>query len=171
MSERVRARQSPLRDLMLELHRLGIEVKFYDGRPGHPDADVFFVKMPAGFSMEETCKILSRIHKAMDESVGLRPQPLLSYQSASAYIGQMDELERDSNEHKRNQGIRSSGDREDDVHLETDHDGGGAVRSGEHSGGELHQGGRQRADQPRSGHRRRPDWNSACPLLPIARKT
>lgn len=96
MSERVRARQSPLRDLMLELHRLGIEVKFYDGRPGHPDADVFFVKMPAGFSMEETCKILSRIHKAMDESVGLRPQPLLSYQSASAYIGQMDELGRDS---------------------------------------------------------------------------
>jgi hypothetical protein len=101
MSERVRARQSPLRDLMLSLHRSGIEVKFYAGRPGQPEADVFFVKMPEGKSMEDHVSVLQQISQALNESAEASPPQLLSYQSATSFIERMDELERDSNEHKR----------------------------------------------------------------------
>lgn len=96
MSERVRARQSPLRDLMLSLHRSGIEVKFYAGRPGQPEADVFFVKMPEGKSMEDHVSVLQQISQALNESAEASPPQLLSYQSATSFIERMDELERDS---------------------------------------------------------------------------
>ena len=101
MSERVRARQSPLRDLMLELHKQGIEVKFYGGRPGQPDADVFFVKMPEDSTIEEHIEILRRVDEAMQKSAAAQPPQLLSYKSASAYVETVRELERDSSENQR----------------------------------------------------------------------
>ena len=92
MSERVRARQSPLRDLMLSLHRSGIEVKFYAGRPGQPEADVFFVKMPEGKSMEDHVSVLQQISQALNESAEASPPQLLSYQSAAAFVEQIQQL-------------------------------------------------------------------------------
>ena len=97
MSERKKARNSPLRDLMIELHNQGITVKFYDGRPGQENADVFFVQMPAGVSLAETCELLARIDRAMEQSVALSPSPKkLTYASALSYTQQINEMKGDA---------------------------------------------------------------------------
>lgn len=56
---------------MLELHKRGIKVTFYDGRPEVPAdrSQMFFVEMPVGFSIEEHVDILANIDKAMKISV------------------------------------------------------------------------------------------------------
>lgn len=167
MSERERARQSPLRDLMLELHQSGIEVKFCKGRPGWEAADVFAVNLPAGLSLEESCSILARIYRAINESAESSPPRLLSYKTAASFVEQVQELKRDFNEDQRDTSFRPSGDGEDDVHLETDNDGGGTVRASVDPSGELHQGGSQGTDQPRSGHSGRSNRNATRPLLPF----
>lgn len=67
---KARARNSPLRDYMLELHKRGIKVTFYEGRPENPDdrSQMFFVEMPTGYTIEDHVEILSEIQKALDRS-------------------------------------------------------------------------------------------------------
>ena len=93
MSERARARQSPLRDLMLELHQRGVKVKFYAGRPGKPDADVFFVELPDSMDLEDSIEILSRIDDAMTLSSTPKPRSRLSYDDAAFYVQQRNAME------------------------------------------------------------------------------
>jgi hypothetical protein len=116
VSERKRAKQSPLRDLMLELHSKGVTVKFYPGRPGQPDADVFYVSLPAGFGLENSVALLGQIDKAMIASSASTPKQKLTRESALSYVSRLEQMKRDvENEHKdkRDESLRSSGHRKD----------------------------------------------------------
>lgn len=94
MTERVRARQSPYRDLMLELHKQGVKVKFYSGRAGQENADVFFVQLPESMDLEDSCEILRRIDEAMARSIEQSPPRLLSFASAIAFVENIESLNR-----------------------------------------------------------------------------
>ena len=86
-----KAKNSPLRDYMLELHKKGIKVTFYEGRPENPAdrSQMFFVEMPAGYSIEEHVEILSKINKTLNASAETHkddPPQKLTRQIASDYV-------------------------------------------------------------------------------------
>ena len=89
-----KAKNSPLRDYMLELHKKGIKVTFYEGRPENPAdrSQMFFVEMPAGYSIEEHVDILSKINKALNESAMMHkddPPQKLTRQVAADYVSRV----------------------------------------------------------------------------------
>lgn len=96
-----RARNSPLRDYMLELYKRGIKVTFYEGRPEVPDdmSQMFFVEMPAGYSIEEHVEILAKINTAIKESAemykDLKPKKL-TRQVASQYVSRLRKFKEDT---------------------------------------------------------------------------
>jgi len=89
-----KARNSPLRDYMLELHKRGIKVTFYEGRPEVPAdrSQMFFVEMPKGATMEEHVEILAKVNKALKDSAGLTeglPEEKLSRRVAMEYVSRV----------------------------------------------------------------------------------
>jgi hypothetical protein len=83
---------------MLELHKMGIEVKFFDGRPGQPTADVFSVKFPDAFGASETMAVVARVYSAINKSAEAGSHERLSYNTALSFIDSMQELERSGKE-------------------------------------------------------------------------
>ena len=89
-----KARSSPLRDYMLELHKKGVKVTFYDGRPEVPGdrSQMFFVDMPRGYSIEEHVEILAKIHEAVKRSAEMTkddPPAKLTRQVAEQYVSRL----------------------------------------------------------------------------------
>jgi len=86
-----KAKNSPLRDYMLSLHKQGRAVSFCEGN-GTDEADQkqrFFIKMPSGASMEEHLEILrlafDAVASSADMSKSLDKQKL-TRQLAASYI-------------------------------------------------------------------------------------
>lgn len=89
-----RAKNSPLRDYMLELHKMGIKVTFYEGRPEvlEDKSQMFFVEMPAGYSIEQHVEILRKIQSAIKlsaELVSKEPRAKLTRQVAANYVSKL----------------------------------------------------------------------------------
>lgn len=90
---------------MLELHKRGIKVTFYDGRPEVPAdrSQMFFVEMPAGFSIEEHVEILANINRALKESAELaakEPPAKLTRQVAAQYVSRLKMFNADTGRNK-----------------------------------------------------------------------
>ena len=101
---------------MLDLHAKGVSVKFYPGRPGQPDADVFYVSLPAGFGLENSFALLSEIDKAMIASSSSTPKQKLTRESALSYVSRLDQMKKDiedERKNKRDEGVRPSGNGKD----------------------------------------------------------
>ena len=100
-----KARNSPLRDYMLELHKRGIKVTFYDGRPEVPGdrSQMFFVDMPKGYSIEEHVEILTKIHRAIKLSAEMAkddPPARLTRQVAAQYVNRLKMFNEDTGRNK-----------------------------------------------------------------------
>ena len=85
-----KARNSPLRDKMLELHKSGIDVKFI----GEGSAQVFLVKMGRGVSLDDHFKLLEDIRISIDKSVESARDQKLTRQSAQEFVESMKKLNR-----------------------------------------------------------------------------
>ena len=99
-----RARSSPLRDYMLELHAMGIKVTFYDGRPEVPDdkSQMFFVDIPKGYTIEQHVEILEKIHRAIRLSAELAAKEApskITRQVAASYVSRL-KLFKDATDNK-----------------------------------------------------------------------
>lgn len=82
-----KAKDSPLRNKMLELHRAGVDVKFI----GEDGAQVFKV-MLGKQTMEETEKILSDVWRAINASVLSASTEKLTRQAALNFVEGMKKL-------------------------------------------------------------------------------
>lgn len=82
-----KAKDSPLRNKMLELHRAGVDVKFI----GEDEAQVFKVVLGKQ-TMEETEKILSDVWRAINASVLSASTEKLTRQSALSFVEGMKKL-------------------------------------------------------------------------------
>ena len=100
-----KARNTPLRDYMLELHKKGIKVVFYEGRPDVPGdkSQMFYVEMPKGYSIEDHVDILANIDKAMKMSVDMTkgdPPAKLTRQVAAQYVSRLKLFNEESGRNK-----------------------------------------------------------------------
>ena len=82
-----KAKDSPLRNKMLELHRAGVDVKFI----GEGDAQVFKVILGKQ-SMEAHVKILDEIWRAINASASSVSTEKLTRQSALNFVEGMKKL-------------------------------------------------------------------------------
>lgn len=82
-----KAKDSPLRNKMLELHRAGVDVKFI----GEDGAQVFKVVLGKQ-TMEETEKILSDVWRAINASVLSASTEKLTRQAALNFVEGMKKL-------------------------------------------------------------------------------
>ena len=83
-----KARNSPLRDKMLELHRKGVEVRFI----GEGSAQVFMVKIGRGVSLDDHFKLLEDIRRSINMSVNQANHEKLTRQSAQEFVESMKKL-------------------------------------------------------------------------------
>jgi len=86
-----KAKNSPLRDYMLKLYKLGIKVTFYEGRPENPAdrSQMFFVEIPKGYSIEQHVDIIRNIHIAIKASAEMdqpKERGKLDRQTAMDYV-------------------------------------------------------------------------------------
>jgi len=82
-----KAKDSPLRDKMLELHRAGVDVKFI----GENGAQIFKVVLGKQ-AMKEHIKILDEIWRAINASVLSASTEKLTRQSALSFVEGMKKL-------------------------------------------------------------------------------
>lgn len=83
-----KAKNSPLRDKMLELHRAGVDVKFV----GDDDAQIFVVKIERGVSLDQHFAMLEEIRRSIDRSIVCRSDKRLTRQSAQKFVENMKKL-------------------------------------------------------------------------------
>ena len=100
-----KARNSPLRDYMLELHKRGVKVVFYEGRPEIPDdkSQMFFVDIPKGYTIEEHVEILAKINEAIRKSAEMTkgdPPAKLTRQVAAQYVSRLKMFNEDAGRNK-----------------------------------------------------------------------
>lgn len=82
-----KAKDSPLRTKMLELHKAGIKVEFV----GEGDAQIFKVVL-GGQTMEAHCKILDEVWRAINASVLSASTEKITRQSALSFVEGMKKL-------------------------------------------------------------------------------
>lgn len=85
-----KAKDSPLRNKMLELHKSGVDVKFI----GEGNAQVFLVKIRRGVSLDDQFKLLEDIRVSINESVESARNQKLTRQSAQEFVESMKKLNR-----------------------------------------------------------------------------
>ena len=83
-----KAKDSPLRDKMIELHRAGINVKFIGG----DEAQIFVIDMKKGVEFSEYARILEEVWCSINRAVESASHAKLTRQSALSFVESMKKL-------------------------------------------------------------------------------
>ncbi len=83
-----KAKDSPLRDKMIELHRAGMNVKFIGG----DEAQIFVIDMKKGVEFSEYARILEEVRCSINRAVESAMHAKLTRQSALSFVESMKKL-------------------------------------------------------------------------------
>lgn len=83
-----KAKNSPLRDKMLELHRAGVDVRFV----GDDETQIFVINMKEGVEFSEYARILEEVRCSINRSVESATPAKLTRQSALSFVEGMKKL-------------------------------------------------------------------------------